>query len=64
MDHADYEDNERIIAMHREKYGPPDSGGPLPAFMRKGSDKLAFFWITYFGILLVILLYLGTHGGL
>jgi hypothetical protein len=63
MDHTDYEDNKRIIAMHREKYGPP-SDGPLPASMRKGSDKLAFFWIVYFGIILVVLFYLGMHGGI
>ncbi|MFI2757843.1 hypothetical protein ACH5A3_03035 [Streptomyces echinatus] len=64
MDHADPEEFERVRKLIREKYGPPDSGVPLPASMRKGSDKLAFFWIAYFGIVLVVLFYLGTHGGM
>ncbi|MFF9088432.1 hypothetical protein ACF1BE_18785 [Streptomyces sp. NPDC014991] len=63
MGHADQEDNERIIAMHREKYGPPDSGGWLPASMRKGSDKLPFFWIGYALIFGLLALYFGIQSG-
>jgi hypothetical protein len=50
----DYQDNERIIALHREKYGPP-SGGWLPQSMRRGSDKLLLFWIGYALIMIVVL---------
>lgn len=54
----DHEDNERVIALHREKYGPPTSGGWLPQSMRKGSDRLAFFWVGYAVIMLVLLVVL------
>lgn len=57
------EDTERIIRLHREKYGPPSSGGYLPPSMRKGSDKAAFFWIAYFAIFAALALYFGSKTG-
>jgi hypothetical protein len=51
----DYQDNERIIAAHREKYGPPQAGGWLPQSMHKGSDKLPLFWIGYALVMVVVL---------
>ena len=59
----DREDNDRIIAMHREKYGPPDAGGPLPPSMQKGSDKLPFFWFAYFAVFGFLALYFGVKSG-
>ncbi|MEV7814286.1 hypothetical protein AB0P05_26710 [Streptomyces flaveolus] len=62
MGPADQEEIQRIIARQREKYGPPTDGW-LPASMRKGSDKLPFFWIGYFIIFGLLALYFGIQSG-
>ncbi|MFD7346639.1 hypothetical protein [Streptomyces pharetrae] len=60
---TEYELEPGSIEWYRQKYPRSDLEWK-PASMRKGSDKLAFFWIAYFGIILAVLFYLGTHGGL
>jgi hypothetical protein len=53
----DYEDNQRIIKMIREKYGPPNQ-----AKVERGSN-LPFFWLAYAAVFIGLALYFGTKAG-
>lgn len=53
----DFEDNQRIIAAHREKYGPPNYVPP-----ERGSS-LPFFWLAYAAVFIGLALFFGSRAG-
>jgi hypothetical protein len=53
---------ERVVRKgHAQKY--KRDFGPRWGYQQKNADMLPLFWIGFFGIMLLVLFYLGTHGG-
>lgn len=53
---------ERVVrAGHEQKY--KRDFGPRWGYQQKNSSNLPLFWFGYVAVILLVLFYLGTHGG-